>query len=85
LVARLLTATTPIRRAWACDDTLVGLSENRDRLVVSNANLPERTGVDVPVARLLGRSIQDACIVTARAEEPRPPVRADGSGEGGTT
>ena len=85
LVARLLTATTPIRRAWACDDTLVGLSENRDRLVVSNANLPERTGVDVPLARLLGRSLQDACIVTARAGEHRPPAGANESAAGDTT
>ena len=61
---RLMEARVPIRRAWACDDLLVGLSDNRDRLVVLHASAGGRTGTEVPVARLLGRAIQDACIVT---------------------
>jgi hypothetical protein len=66
LTARLLAGGQPIRRAWACDDTLVGLSYNRDRLVVLSAAMPSRSGVESPLARALGRSIQDACIVTGR-------------------
>jgi len=69
VVARLLESSTPIRRAWACDDVIVGLNEWRDRLIVMNANLPGRTGRDVPIARLLGHSIQDAAIVVAPPSE----------------
>ncbi|MCK4341163.1 MAG: hypothetical protein KAY37_05500 [Phycisphaerae bacterium] len=63
IVSRLLKAATPIRRAWACDDTLVALVENRDRLVILNGDMPERTGLNVPIARVIGHSIQDACLV----------------------
>ena len=64
IVSRLLHATMSLRRAWACDDALIALSEQRDRLVVLNAVMPEHAGWDVPAARLLGRAVQDACIVT---------------------
>jgi hypothetical protein len=64
IVARLLTAEFPVRRAWASDDTLIGLTETRDRLIVLNGNMPQCTGVEVPLARILGRPIQDACMVT---------------------
>ncbi len=63
IVTRLLESATPIRRAWACDDVVVGLNELRDRLIVMNANLPERTGREARLARMTGQSIQDACIV----------------------
>ncbi len=83
MTARLLAATAPIRRAWACDDTLVGLTESRDRLIVSNANMAQRAGVDVPLARLVGRSIQDACVVTRHegttVTEPRQSCRGRGT------
>jgi hypothetical protein len=63
IVARLLETTTAVRRAWACDDALVALSDGRDRLIVLHATMP-RTGRDVPLARMLRSPIQDACIVT---------------------
>ena len=65
----LLESPTPIRRAWACDDVIVGLNELRDRLVLMNANLPERTGREVRIARMTGQSIQDACICTKAPHE----------------
>ncbi len=61
IVSRLLEARVSVRRAWACDDLLLGLSDQRDRLIVHGADSPV---LDVPVARILGRSIQDACLVT---------------------
>jgi hypothetical protein len=64
VVTRLLESATPIRRAWACDDLVVGLSQLRDRLVVMNANLPDRTGREVRLARTTGQPIQDVCLVT---------------------
>lgn len=63
VVTHLLESATPIRRAWACDDLIVGLTQLRDRLVVMNANLPGRTGREARIARLTGQTIQDACIV----------------------
>ncbi len=36
----------------------------RDRLIVMNANLPERTGREAKIAQMTGQSIQDACLVT---------------------
>ncbi len=63
VVTCLLQSTTPIRRAWACDDVVVGLNQLRDRLVVMNANLPERTGREVRIGQMTGQSVQDACIV----------------------
>jgi hypothetical protein len=35
----------------------------RDRLVVMNANLPERTGREVRIGQITGHSVQDACIL----------------------
>ncbi len=73
VVARLLESPVPIRRAWASDDAIVGLSENRDRLVVLHSAMPGRMGRVVPLARPLGGSIQDVCIATRHAgtEAPR--------------
>lgn len=65
VVARLLESPVPIRRVWASDDAIVGLNENRDRLVVLHSAMPGRTGRVVPLARELGASIQDACIATS--------------------
>ena len=59
----LLESATPIRRVWACDDLVVGMNSLRDRLIVMNANLPERTGREAKIAQLTGHEIQDACIV----------------------
>jgi hypothetical protein len=69
LVARLLHGGLAIRRAWACDDCLVGLNENRDRLVVLTATMPGRSGVEVPIARLLGHPVQDVGLVTRKSRE----------------
>jgi len=82
MVARLMTANVPIRRVWACDDTLVGLTENRDRLVIANANMPGRQGLDYPLARRLGHSLQDACLVTAPASAPAVATAATGNSSG---
>ncbi|MBN2446355.1 MAG: hypothetical protein JXO22_06510, partial [Phycisphaerae bacterium] len=62
-VTHLLDASVSIRRAWATDDVVVGLTARRDRLVVLNANRPGREAEDIPLARQVGHSIQDACIV----------------------
>jgi hypothetical protein len=70
VVVRLLDSEIPIRRAWACDDVVLGLSDRRDRLIVLNANLPERSGRWALVARQIGHSVQDACIVVDRAQQP---------------
>lgn len=67
LVARLLESPVPIRRAWSCDDLLVGLSDVRDRLVVLSSAAAGRAGQNVPLARLTGHSIQDACLVVRPA------------------
>jgi len=69
LVARLLPTAHPARRAWACDDVLVALNEQRDRLTVLNSAMVARTGVEVAVARMLGRAIQDADLITAKAAD----------------
>ena len=66
VTTRLLEARTPIRRAWACDDVVMGLNHLRDRLIVMNANLPERTGREAKIAQMTGQTIQDACIVVRR-------------------
>ncbi len=70
VAVRLMEATTPIRRVWACDDAIVALNENRDRLVVLHASMPGRAGRPVALARELGGLIQDACIVTAAEVAP---------------
>jgi hypothetical protein len=67
VVSRLMASRVPIRRAWACDDLIVGLTAPRDRLIVLNANLPETAPREAPLARLTGHSIHDACIVTRGA------------------
>lgn len=79
VVVHLLDGGVDIRRAWASDDLVVGLSDHRDRLLVMNANLPERTARELPVARMIGHSIQDACIVlgpetATAASESAPPT-----------
>lgn len=70
IVSRLLQSDALVRRAWACDDAIVALSEQRDRLIVLNAGMAARVGVEVPVGRMLGRSVQDACIVHRPADPP---------------
>ena len=72
LVTRLLDAPVAVRRAWACDDLLVGLSENRDRLFVLHGSRPGRAGTEVRLTRLLGRAVQDVCIVV-RPAAAQPP------------
>lgn len=67
VVTRLLDTATPTRRAWAADDIVIALNDRRDRLTVMNSNSPDRKGRDVVLARVLGSSIQDACLVTTTA------------------
>jgi len=69
LLARLVETSMPVRRAWASDDLLVGLSELRDRLIVMTADQPLRCGREVAIARQTGHLIQDACIVTRAVED----------------
>lgn len=76
IVAQLVATPVRIRRAWACDDLVVGLSEVRDRLVVLNANLPDSVPRQAPTTRLTRHSIQDVCIALRRAANP-----ADAAGE----
>lgn len=64
--AQLLRSPAPIRRAWACDDCIVGLSERRDRLVVAHADAG-RAGVELNLARLCGASVQDVCVIVSDA------------------
>ncbi|MGD8453536.1 MAG: hypothetical protein PVJ57_17115 [Phycisphaerae bacterium] len=70
LVGRLMSAAIPIRRAWACDDLVTGLTTARDRLIVLNANLPDVTPREVAIARETGHSVQDACLIVAEQAEP---------------
>ncbi len=68
-VSRLMQAPTSIRRVWASDDALVALAGGRDRLFVQRATQTEQEVREVPAARLLGRSVQDVCLVTSRDDE----------------
>jgi hypothetical protein len=68
VISRVLDGNAAMRRVWAADDIVVGLNDRRDRLIVMNSNSPERVGREVSLARLLGSSIQDACLVT----QPEP-------------
>lgn len=77
----LLESPTPIRRAWACDDVIVGLNELRDRLVIMNANLSERTGREAHIGRLTSQSIQDACLVVRHEGTEAPSQQATGRDE----
>jgi hypothetical protein len=63
VTSRLAETSAPVRKVWACDDLVVGLTDTRDRLVVLNAHTFDRTAIDVPVARMAGSAVQDACIV----------------------
>ncbi|MCH8805252.1 MAG: hypothetical protein IH986_04105 [Planctomycetes bacterium] len=80
IISPLMRGPASIRRAWACDDAIVGLSERRDRLIVLHADMPEKQGVEVPVARMLGHTVQDACIVVA-ASEPEAATEPNAASE----
>ena len=69
VVGRLMETSTSIRRAWAGDDIVVGLNDHRDRLVILNARQTDRGVQEAPVARMVGRSIQDACLVMSEGGE----------------
>jgi len=68
VVSRLVESAVPVRCVWAADDLIVALSELRDRLIVLGPESPDRTGQVVPLARPLGRPIQDVCLVTQEAD-----------------
>ncbi|MFO0837692.1 MAG: hypothetical protein U1D55_04135 [Phycisphaerae bacterium] len=68
VLARLMASAYPLRKLWAADDLLLGRSELRDRLAVLHADAPDAAPRDVPLARLTGKPIEDAGIVTARAK-----------------
>lgn len=77
VVTRLFDTPTPVRRVWASDDCVVALSERRDRLYVATAAGAPDFASEAPLSRMLGRSIQDVCLVTAaKADEPEPPASA---------
>jgi hypothetical protein len=67
VVSRLVECAASVRRVWAADDLVVALSELRDRLVVLSAESTEHAGRDVPLAHMLGGSVQDVCLVTQEA------------------
>lgn len=69
VVVRLVETSQSIRKAWACDDLIVGLNDRRDRLVVCRASQPDRKGAEAPIARMIGASVQDVCIVTRAGEK----------------
>lgn len=71
IVTPLLQAPQPLRRAWASDDCVVGLSDRRDRLYLMTADSPLRAGREIALPRLCGGAVQDAWVVTARDEETR--------------
>lgn len=71
----LLAGGAAIRRAWCCDDLVLGLSAHRDRLFILSVRGAEQFPQEVPLARMLGRSIQDACLV----EEYTGPQLVDGA------
>lgn len=72
-VGRLLDAPRQtIRRAWACDDLVVAMRDLRDRLILLHADDVVRAGKSVSMIDLLGRDIEDACIVTQSAAESVP-------------
>lgn len=67
VVTRLVDSSVPIRRAWAGDDIVVGLSDRRDQLVVLRGDASDSRGTAVALARVLGSSIQDVCLVSRAA------------------
>lgn len=64
-VVPLVRANCPIRRAWASADLVVGLSAARDRLLAQRDDGGE--AVEIPIARVSGRSIQDVALLTESA------------------
>ena len=52
-----------VRRVWAADDLVVGLTELRDRLLLSRAAVPGPP-VEALIARATGEQVMDACLVT---------------------
>lgn len=75
VVARLLASDMPVRRAWASDDAVVALNDRRDALIILNANRQGRSLETVPLARLVGRSIQDVCLIAR--DENQGTIKAD--------
>ncbi len=72
LTARLMSAASPLRRVWASDDLLVGLSELRDRLYLLTADAAAHAPREAPLARLTGRVIEDACVLLERLPAAEP-------------
>ncbi len=70
VVTRLLDGGVSVRRAWATDDVIAGLTDRRDALIVMNANEADRRGREVHIGRMTGHSIQDACIVVGASRAP---------------
>lgn len=62
VVSRVMETQQPIRRVWAVDDLVVGLTELRDRLVLSRAAAAGRPA-EAMIARLTGEQLMDACVV----------------------
>lgn len=64
IVGRLLDAPGQfIRRAWAGDDLVVAMRDLRDRLILLRADDAGRAGQAVSMIDLLGRDLEDACLV----------------------
>ncbi|MBL8879751.1 MAG: hypothetical protein JNG88_11585 [Phycisphaerales bacterium] len=64
IIGRLLDASGQfIRRAWVGDDLVVAMRDLRDRLILLRADDAGRAGQAVSMIDLLGRDMEDACVV----------------------
>ncbi len=66
LTLRRLDSASPIVRAWASDDLILGLTHLRDKLLIAPAGA-DTPAAELAVARMLGGPVQDSVLVTAPA------------------
>lgn len=59
-------AAMPIRWGFAADDVIVGVDDNRDRLLIWALDDPNEPVASASIGRLSGRSIQDVALLPAR-------------------
>ncbi|GJQ26407.1 MAG: hypothetical protein HBSAPP02_14390 [Phycisphaerae bacterium] len=58
-------AAVPLRWAWAADDWIAAVNDNRDRLLLWRPSEPQSPAAIVPVGQLCGNTIQDAAMLLA--------------------
>lgn len=59
-------AGTAVRWGFAADDIIVGVDDNRDRLLTWSINTPHEPAATVSIGRLCGHTIQDVALLAAR-------------------